>query len=305
MPILYTVTNIITGKKYVGMSIRSLSVRKYEHLKELRKGIKKGLWQKEYDTYGESVFKFEVYKNTSITTISTEEIALIEELCSLEPLGYNKKLGSQSIPSTTTKQNKCPYDTDQLLLALELSLQIYPILSIQEISEASKIPKDSVVDLIRLKSFRWLSDLVPEVYSKLEEANRHSGGRSGYLKEDKYVQLLINILEYTDDTDAQISAKSDVTIDALRDIKRGKANTWLSNAAPELYNAVRTNRINKSALLMKEKMMLDTHTGILYTFKNISQIARELNIDHRRISDLLGGRLSNIYNGRFILPTKI
>lgn len=63
MPLIYLCKNTITGKMYIGCTIRSLNERKWEHFKELASGKKGGVWQEDYAVHGKQTMEFTVLED--------------------------------------------------------------------------------------------------------------------------------------------------------------------------------------------------------------------------------------------------
>lgn len=97
--IIYLITNIITGKKYIGQTTRTLEQRLKEHKREgniLHRAISK---------YGISNFKAEELKRcSSINELNDSETELIKEYNTLVPNGYN--LDSGGLNKTMHSESK-------------------------------------------------------------------------------------------------------------------------------------------------------------------------------------------------------
>lgn len=99
---IYKITNVISGKIYIGQTIRTLKLRWKQHCKAttgccaIRDSIKK---------YGKSNFKIELLETCKTQKqLDKKEIYWISKLNCLSPNGYNLKTGGQH--GTYSKQAK-------------------------------------------------------------------------------------------------------------------------------------------------------------------------------------------------------
>lgn len=293
MAIIYKCVNNITGKNYIGQTIRSLNERKAEHFKELRKGIKKGIWQDEYNKYGISAFSFEIVEEVvnelSLPEVETKHILLLN---TLEPTGYNRRLGSTNLNSDIRLEK---YSLSSIIQSLGLLIQSTPVLTISEISKVTGVSADSIQDISRGKAYRWLLDLCPEDYSIIENIIASGLQRDSYFQREKIEQCLLMLVDGCRHKD--ISAKLGLSIHQVNDISSGKTHKWLSTSLPTEYQDLiqGLNSKRNSRYIVK-----DIITGELIAVTNKSEFARNRLIDHRRVSDLLNGKVTKIYD-RYIL----
>lgn len=294
MAIIYKCINNNTGKVYIGQTIRSLNERKAEHIKELRKGIKRGIWQDEYNKDGLFAFSFEIVEEVVnellLPEIETKYILLFN---ALEPTGYNRKLGSYSNLNDSIRLEK--YSLDSIIDSLKLLIQSNPLLTIPEISKATGVSVDSVQDISRGKAYRWLNELCPEDYSIVENILASGLQRDSYFQREKIEQCLLMLLDGYKHKD--ISIKLGLSIHQVNDIASGKTHKWLSTSLPVEYQELIQGLNNKRS---SKYIIKDVSTGELITVTNKSEFARNRLIDHRRVSDLLNGRVNKIY-GRYVL----
>lgn len=306
MAIIYKISNKITNKCYFGVTIRSLNERLSEHLKELRNNRKRGIWQEEFNKYGESSFTYEIIKEVAENILVQEESILILEFNSLEPNGYNRKIGTGTCGHTylTDRLENCRYSEQQLLLAIELAKD-KKYYTVHEISSLTGMSITSVEDFFRLKCFTWFKDYYPERYKVLEDINNFVGDRRSYLYKDTYIELVEFLATDPSEKDEDIALIFDVSIDTVRDIRRGKSYTWLKEIVPEAYSkmlSIRSSRLDK---IRSNKQIYDSVTSTYYSFTSNSDIARKLGVDPRRIGDLVNGNKQSIYNRFTLVPTKI
>jgi group I intron endonuclease len=122
--LVYLVTNLIDGKRYIGQTIRSLGARWWQHCNKnytgchyLHRAVKK---------YGKENFFVEVLCEPPTEELLNEmETYFIDRYCTLAPNGYNLTTGGQSPrPSDITKQKMreahlgkpCPWVSNRIWL---------------------------------------------------------------------------------------------------------------------------------------------------------------------------------------------
>lgn len=110
---IYTITNLVTGRKYVGSSV-DLDKRRQVHFRELRKGSHHSEHlQASWAKHGEHAFVFEVVEYVEDTFwLIPREQAWIDRLCSADGrYGYNvcptagNRMGTIAAPETRQRQS--------------------------------------------------------------------------------------------------------------------------------------------------------------------------------------------------------
>ncbi len=109
--IVYKITNVINGKVYVGQTIRPLSVRYYEHVKDFQRNTRNNTMMKgsrklysAFAKHGVGNFRVEeIDRATSMDELNLKEQFWIEQLDSMEN-GYN--LTSGGLNRTVSKETK-------------------------------------------------------------------------------------------------------------------------------------------------------------------------------------------------------
>lgn len=92
--IVYVITNLVTGKKYVGKSTRTLAERWKEHKSEARQCRKSWSLYVDMRAIGFEKFSIEVLSECEYQKrLNRMERRHIRELGTLEPKGYNLKQG--------------------------------------------------------------------------------------------------------------------------------------------------------------------------------------------------------------------
>lgn len=87
--LIYTITNTVTGKQYVGQTVQKFETRKRGHLKAYRREMLTPLYSA-FKSYGLDAFEWEVVRHCeSVDELNVAEIELICELNTLYPAGYN------------------------------------------------------------------------------------------------------------------------------------------------------------------------------------------------------------------------
>lgn len=291
MGIVYQCRNTRTNKVYIGITIRSLNERKWEHIKELNKGTKRGLWQEEYNI-DSTCFEYTVIETCDDSNLAHKEIEYIKKLNCLEPNGYNKKLNS-SDKSTIDYSLSSKYSINTLIEAVQLLLSTNPIYTINQVASIVGMTEDSVTDLSRIKSFKWIQYYIPEEYQQLLNILESKIARSSFLQKQKLQNVLI-LLATTELSAKEIANTTNTTISQVRDIFRGKSYRWLQDLFPSEYKLVSDKYNSGLEKHNSIKTIIDTTTGIKYSFTVLSDISRQLNIDHRRLGDLLKGKVSII-----------
>ena len=288
--ILYKCINITTNRCYIGKTVRSLKIRKHEHLKDLRNGTKGGLWQQDFDTYGEQDFIFEVLEEiTDCATLSIREKFNINMLNTLEPNGYNKTNSSGPIYSVDKliDMSEHPISTLENIMILAISV---PYKEIQEIAQECNVSVNVVADLLRCKSYTWLAYASPYLYKEILDINNANCTRSTYLKSINLLYAM-NLYVDTNLSDKEIADVCDITVNIVRDLVRQKAYLTLKDISPVIYNKAITKYSERNKNRTKEKTIVDIATNIQYTFNTCAEGSRLTGIDHRRISDLIAGRI--------------
>ncbi len=97
MALVYMATNIINGKRYIGVSRRTIEYRRYHHFFHAKKGGST-IFARAIRKYGESAFKFEI-----IDTPDTYDEALTIEIEKIEELKpeYNMAGGGRGAKNVT------------------------------------------------------------------------------------------------------------------------------------------------------------------------------------------------------------
>lgn len=290
MAIVYLCENTITKNKYVGVTIRSLLERKWEHFKELNSGSKGGIWQKDFDLFGKSSFEFSVLQEVEDVEIllSVENNYILKYNC-LEPNGYNKKLNGTTTYSVRDYLANSKLSVTEIHNLLQDVLSIDPYFTTEELAVKYASTVDSIQDIIRCKSHRWFGTIFPEEYSLLEEQHLSGLERKSFLLKPRVLQALYSYLEKsTDTTDTEIANNTGLGVSSVRDLFRGKSFTWASTEFPEVYKLVRAKyqEKNKKPLIS----INDKLTGTRYTFTSLNEAQAHLSIDRRRISELISGK---------------
>jgi len=93
--IIYKVTNRINGKVYIGQTVKSLDVRKKEHIRKAR-SVKSWFLHNAIRKYGKDAFYFEIIRYcVSKEELNEKEMELIKEFKTKAPLGYNMTDGGE------------------------------------------------------------------------------------------------------------------------------------------------------------------------------------------------------------------
>lgn len=279
MAIIYKCTNIKNNRVYIGQTIRTLQERIYEHKKELKNSTKNGIWQEDFNIYGIEAFKFEslveVPNNLELTSL---ENSYILDYNSIEPNGYNRKLGSSIISS---KIPKSKYGNTIDLIFIDL---ISTCLTNKTICKKYNVPEHVADDILKGTYKKYLSDKYPEDYNILLTIINSSINRISFLQKEK-IKLVFQLLLDGRYTHKEISNISQTTINQVHDIARGKTHSWLKDEFKEDY----LNFILKiEGKRNREYYISNTDQTIKVT--NISSTARILDMDHRRLSELVSGK---------------
>lgn len=299
MGIIYSCRNNVTNKIYIGMSIRTLSARKQEHLKELRNGIKKGIWQQEFDMYGESAFEFSILEETENVYLPIVELEYINKFNTIEPNGYNRKLScrAQFYPEDLASASR--HDIESLLKAL--SLGVYTQESIPNISKLTELSIGTVSDLLRCKSYKWIKHYDEETYIMLENILT-SGIRRSSLSLLPKLTTAIDIILTEPYNIRLVAEKSGLRVPQVESLLRRRSYLWLEKVLPDKYAKVVEFYNNRKMHKSTAKSLIDLDTGDIYTGTSIQELANILNIDHRRVSDLISGKLE-VYQNKYMLCT--
>ncbi len=289
MGIIYKCTNKLTSRIYIGQSIRSLQERALEHIKELKNKKKKGLWQEDYDLYGRDSFIFEILEESG-DILSDLENSYILELNTLEPNGYNKKLGSSNKSEIIRLyKNTMP----QIASSLKLLIQPTPFLTIPEISLITGMSVSMLSDLSCGKAYNWLADLYSEDYEIIQSIIDSKLQRDSFFQKDSIEKALLMLIDGL--THKDIATKVGLSIYQVHDISICKTHTWLKNLYPSEYAQLSEKIASKRN---KSTTIIDVITGEVFLVINKSEFARNKNLDHRRVSDLINGKMKCIY-GRY------
>lgn len=287
--LIYQCKNTITNRVYIGRTVRTLSVRKSEHLKELRLGTKGGLWQKDYDLYGESSLVFTILEhiNSINISISDRERELILVNNTLEPNGYNKTLTSGAVISASAlaQQSRHSLHTLEQIMLLAVGSEYKDS---KEIADYCSVSENVVQDLLRCKSYLWLEEFFPELYSAIQAMNNSGHTRAAYIKSAAMLSAL-DLYLHSGLTQEDIVKAAGISIHAFRDLIRGKAYKSIRELNSSLYDAATRKYTEYNKLRTSIKKVINTTTGQIYEFSTCAEGARLLNVDRRRLSELLSG----------------
>lgn len=281
------------------MSIRSLPVRKQEHLKELRNGIKNGVWQKEFDLYGESTFEFSILEERDDIHLPIVELEYINKLNTSEPNGYNRKLSCRTQFSPEDLANASTHSIESLLKALYLG--VYTQESIPSIAKQTELNIDTVSDLLRCKAYKWIKYYNKEDYVILENILT-SGIRRSSLSLLPKLTTAIDIILTEPYNIRLVAEKSGLRVPQVESLLRRRSYLWLEKVLPDKYAKVVEFYNNRKMHKSTAKSLIDLDTGDIYTGTSIQELANMLNIDHRRVSDLISGKLE-VYQNKYMLCT--
>ncbi len=219
----------------------------------------------------------------------SEEKRLILKYNSLQPNGYNKTIHNGPIYHSIDLLSSSNHSLDTLIHIISLAFS-EPYLEVPEIAEKCKVTIDTVTDLLRCKSYKWLEDYIPELYNLVKLVHHSNLVRSTYLKSNK----LLNILELYSNTcltDNEIAQETGTTTNIVRDLVRGKAYQSISDIYPEQYSKATSLYIKRNQNRVSIKLIIDTSTDTWYKFTTCAEGSRLIGIDARRISDLVSGRI--------------
>lgn len=297
MGIIYSCLNTINNKKYIGMSIRDLSIRKQEHLKELRNGIKGGIWQKDFEEYGENAFVFTILEEAEDSCLPMIELAYIGKLNTMEPNGYNRKLSYRTQFSPEDLSNASKHDIAALLEALRLGL--YTQDSIPIICNKTKLTKNTVSDLLNCKSYKWVKHYSEQDYLILERIISSNIRRSSLALLPK-LSIAIDIILAEPYNLVVVANKSGLELSQVESLLRKRAYLWLSKIMPDKYTKVLEIYNNRKQTRNSTKSIIDLGTGEVYTGNSVQELSNLLKIDHRRVSDIISGKLE-VYQNKYML----
>ena len=93
--IIYLASNLITGKKYIGQTIKTLSERKSKHLQNSQTDLNNRFYQA-IRKHGIDSFEWEILEKADQTNLDEREIYWIKEFNSLYE-GYNMTIGGGTL----------------------------------------------------------------------------------------------------------------------------------------------------------------------------------------------------------------
>lgn len=93
----YVITNLVSGKRYIGITRRALHRRWSDHKVSARKGVKTAL-ASAIRKYGEEAFSIQhIASASSVDNLQALEIVLIRQEGTLAPGGYNLTTGGEGV----------------------------------------------------------------------------------------------------------------------------------------------------------------------------------------------------------------
>lgn len=104
MGCIYSATNMVNGKRYIGKTLKTLAKRKTQHLSAARRGTDNYLFHKAITKYGEENFHWEIYFEASDPTVLANlERRVIEYFGCQAPdgWGYNLTSGGEGVAGRT------------------------------------------------------------------------------------------------------------------------------------------------------------------------------------------------------------
>jgi group I intron endonuclease len=299
MAIIYICKNKISNKVYIGITIRPLQIRQWEHTKELNNGDKGGLWQEDFILFGKDSFIYSILEdNVPLESILEKENQYILQFNSLYPNGYNKKLnGSTKGIKMKEYLTTSKYSYEELHNILVDILSISPYNSIHNLSKKYNTTETAIQDIIRCKSYTWLQFYFNEDYTRIIDMHNSGIERKTYLERYKFLEALS--LYLTKVSDDLVAFRSGLTTSQVRDLVRGKAYNWAYKEFPKEYELARS--LYESNNIKKVFTIIDTTNQEEFSFSSNTEIATILDIDPRRISDLVSGSKKYICNNRYTL----
>lgn len=195
---IYKITNLETGKIYIGRSI-DIDARWKKHKSNLRNGkhVNKGL-QSDYKKYGESAFEFEILKLCDPSILAYEELF---EIYWHKPDIYNELSAKDELRYEIYNQIKS-YDAD---IIIEIDYTTYDCVgnSGQPLKWALKLEKDNQLYFIHIAN----SDF--DNYQTYDEV------RNDFIVSNEYGYSYITYS--ADDCDFDIDEKIETAIDEVTD----------------------------------------------------------------------------------------
>lgn len=275
-----------TPKVYVGQSI-NIEVRFARHRTKFTRNKAAKILQGAYNTYGMPTM--EVLCECSIPELDSMEYEAISIFDS-----YNNGFNSTSgLSSSTTRTKVCGENSPNSSCSNEtieaaFLLVVENLLSHSEIASKLGISKNVVKDISCSNSHRWLQDIYPEAYEKMQDIknSRPNGGRSAKDKGIVYPTIIS-------------PCGGTYQVSNLREFAREH----------NLTHTILGRVLRGQEVQHKGWKLLDTHItyhvvispeGITYKITNLSEFASTHNVTPPTLSKLLNGSITQLKGWRLL-----
>jgi group I intron endonuclease len=265
---------------YIGQSV-NIEHRLKDHERYLNQKSHSNYKLQEVFNSANSI-QFEIIEEVrDIKDLNSKEIYWISRYDSFNN-GLNLTVGGESFGRG--EDHPCAkFSNSQILEAVEY-LVSKENFSLAYIAEATSIPVSTLQNISRLHTHAWIAETRPDLWAQLVEINKH-GRDSAWFKQGRSLASLVSpegtLYEFADQV--AFAREHGLTSDNVSKILRG---------AVKLHKGW---RLPSTELKNYELVSPD---GVLYSFTNQSEFAREHNLTVSKVNGLVTGEIKQYKNWR-------
>lgn len=284
---IYCITNSANNKKYIGQTIRDISIRFKGHLKNSKQEVCDTYFHQAIKKYGCEKFMVEQIdkvecdtKDSLLNILNNLESMYIEKLNTLRPNGYNTSVGGNNLPNTF--QNKKVYKFDLLGNYLDCY---------ESMSEASRNNDVQQSDISKCCN-GIINSAKGFIWSFTKEINRvvkyFTTPIDVYDLEGNFIETLISVNDggkYT-------------SIDVIPRICKGKgiqSNGYIFRYYGEPFDKYKTKDCRTRPELNKRVIQYTKAKQMIKTYNSIQEASNETGADPSGISKCCRGKSKSCY----------